>query len=339
MSNVAFGVFCRKHFASRDMYSLEKYKGLSSRHTCPNCGKSKVFVRYVDELGRYLSPLVGRCNRESKCGYHFKPKQFLKKNPTAIGEKNASTNPVRGKLRPVAVMHDCIEKHYLIDSLRNYERNAFVQFLHTLFPNNHCDVWRAVNDYLIGTTENGKTIFWQVDAKREIRTGKIIEYDSVTGKRVKHASPNWVHAVLKKSGRLKSDFELKQCFFGEHLLRLSPFRPIAIVEAEKSAIIASICKSTFPDFVWLACGGKSNLNTARLARLGSSRQIILYPDADGYTRWEKIASDARSTGLSVKVSTLIKKLATDAEKDNGNDIADYLISQQLKTNSLASVFF
>jgi rubredoxin len=62
--------------------TLEKYKGLGSRHTCPACGAKKVFVRYVDtETGRYLADHVGRCNRESNCGYHFKPKDYFAENP------------------------------------------------------------------------------------------------------------------------------------------------------------------------------------------------------------------------------------------------------------------
>jgi hypothetical protein len=62
---------------SKDMFELEKYHGTKSRHTCPNCGTPKSFVRYLNERSKYLSPEVGRCNRESKCGYHYKPKDFL----------------------------------------------------------------------------------------------------------------------------------------------------------------------------------------------------------------------------------------------------------------------
>lgn len=47
-------------------FSLEKYRGTSSRHICPNCGK-KEFVRYVNnETEEYLEEYVGKCNRIEK---------------------------------------------------------------------------------------------------------------------------------------------------------------------------------------------------------------------------------------------------------------------------------
>ena len=65
------------------MNQLETYRGTKSRHTCPACNSKGVFVRYVGDGGEYLSFDVGRCNRESKCGYHKKPKQFFLDNPQA----------------------------------------------------------------------------------------------------------------------------------------------------------------------------------------------------------------------------------------------------------------
>ena len=41
-------------------YSLQKYKGTSTRHTCPNCGDRHSFAYYVDESGTPLHPSVGR---------------------------------------------------------------------------------------------------------------------------------------------------------------------------------------------------------------------------------------------------------------------------------------
>jgi hypothetical protein len=207
-----------------------------------------------------------------------------------------------------------------------------VKFLFLLFHLDPGVVSKAVEDYLIGTTATGGTIFWQVDPKRRIRTGKIICYDPVTGKRKKNLSPSWIHAEMRKAGLLKQEFQLEQCFFGEHLLAKFPNLPIAIVESEKSAVIGSICKGAFPDRVWLACGGKSNLNSERLARLGKNRKIILYPDADGFEKWQRIAADARRRGQAVVVSDLIEKRATAQEKAAGYDLADYLIREQKPRN-------
>ena len=46
-------------------YSLQKYKGTATRHTCPKCGDRHSFVYYVDENNVPLHPSVGRCNHES----------------------------------------------------------------------------------------------------------------------------------------------------------------------------------------------------------------------------------------------------------------------------------
>lgn len=62
-------------------YSLQKYKGTSTRHTCPNCGDRRSFAYYVDESGTPLHPSVGRCNHESGCGYHYTPKQYFHDHP------------------------------------------------------------------------------------------------------------------------------------------------------------------------------------------------------------------------------------------------------------------
>jgi len=81
----------------------------------------------------------------------------------------------------------------------------------------------------------------------------------------------------------------------------------------------------------LAAGSKQGLNVERLKRFGSHK-ILLYPDADGFTLWQKIAVDARKQGLTVEVSDLIETRATVEQKENGYDLADYLIEQQRQIN-------
>jgi hypothetical protein len=59
------------------MYNLQKYNGISSRYTCPHCGRKRCFTLYVDEDGDPLHESVGRCDHESSCGYHYTPKQHF----------------------------------------------------------------------------------------------------------------------------------------------------------------------------------------------------------------------------------------------------------------------
>ncbi len=320
------------------MYPYQLEKG-ANKFTCPSCGTAKKFRRVIElATGQYLPDYVGVCDRSNSCGYEYTWKQYLADNPTLQnvrkmsvssriakhGSLNKNGSQAFAEARLLTKTPDFIPNDRLLESLSNYERNAFVQFLLGLFPNDAGDVWQAVREYLISTGPDGKTIFWQIDQKQRIRTGKAFVYDRATGKRIKRIKPFFVHP---------KGFNLEQCFFGEHLLAKYPGRPVAFVESEKTAILGSICKGVFTtDLIWLACGGKSNFKAESLKRLGRDRKILIYPDADGFEKWQAIASEARSKGLTVQVSDLIERLAKDAEKANGWDLADYLIREQMAIN-------
>ena len=64
-------------------YQLEKYRGRSTRHVCPQCGRKSVFTRYIDTENNntYINDNVGECNRLDKCGYHYTPHQYFTDNP------------------------------------------------------------------------------------------------------------------------------------------------------------------------------------------------------------------------------------------------------------------
>ncbi len=327
---------------------LEKYHGSGSRHNCPACGRGKKFTRYIDtETGRYIADNVGRCDRETSCGYHYTPKQYQADNPGAsnvrkmsvfervslpgLNGKNGLERCYEGRLQPKKP--DYLKKAHLLETFTDYDQNAFVQFLLGLFPYTSEDVNHAVKDYRIGT-KDGYTCFPIISKSGYVCKAKLMKFDPATGKRLKEDySISSLQSKLIKAGDLKEDFETdKDVFFGEHLLPKYDGLPIAIVEAEKSAVIASICNGVFPDMVWLASGSKQWLKRERLARLGCDRTIILYPDADAFELWQSIASQARAIGLTVNVSNLIEKRATDAEKANGSDLADYLICDQTAIN-------
>jgi hypothetical protein len=321
------------------MYQFELEKG-SQKYHCPACSQ-KWLVRYVrSNTNEHLASDVGRCDRESKCGYHFTPKMYFVENPQAVaasqngrihGQAFINKNGSQAKYEAPTLTQktDYIEKRYLIASLQNYEQNAFVQFLLNLFPDCINEIETAIKNYRVGSTPDGKTIFWQIDQRMRIRTGKIIAYDANTGKRIKSVYPNWIHSELKKYKKVRNDFNLKQCFFGEHLLRNASNKPVCIVEAEKTAVIASIC---YPEFIWLAIGSKQSLKFERIKQIGRNRKVILYPDADGFDVWNKTANTARTNGFDVIISNLINTFASDKERSEQVDLADYLINEQTEIN-------
>ncbi len=144
---------------------------------------------------------------------------------------------------------------------------------------------------------------------------------------------------MKEYGREKGIHKaVYHAWGGTDTARLAkyPGRSVAVVEAEKTAIIASICKGVFPELVWLACGGLSNLKVGNLSRIAKGRKLLLYPDANGFEKWQSVAVEARKLGVAIKVSDLIERLSTNDQKCEGLDLADYLIFEQRRRNDLTN---
>ena len=204
--------------------------------------------------------------------------------------------------------------------------STFVKFLCGLFDRytlKSPTISRLGELYAIGATKDMEIIYWQIDINGKVRTGKIMKYGE-DGHRIKNGNGvNWIHAKMKKDGLLSDDWELTQCLFGEHLLNLSKNKDkvVAIVESEKSALIGAAC---FPQYVWLATGGKSQLSIDKMKVL-SGRTVIMFPDADGFKEWTEKAKEF--TFCKVTVSDVLEKNATDEEKANKIDISDWLIKQ------------
>ena len=159
---------------------------------------------------------------------------------------------------------------------------------------------------------------------RNVRSSKIISYNQIESltthtktdcKRDKSIMPSWVDKAL----RLEI-FILSQCFFGEYLLT-DESKTVAVVESEKSAVIASIFQ---PQFIWIACGGKEGLGTSKIQIL-KGRNVILFPDLNGFDKWSEKANEISLIAKSVTVSPILEDIATDAEREKGLDIADYFL--------------
>ena len=199
--------------------------------------------------------------------------------------------------------------------------NNFVKFLIDLLGVEVAS--ELVSRYFIATSKhwNGATVFWQIDVQGKVRTGKIMLYSPTTGKRVKNLElpVYWVHKVLKQP-----EFELKQCLFGEHLL-IEKTKPVAIVESEKTAVIASVY---LPQFIWVAVGSLTNLN-AEMCSILKGRTVTLFPDLNGFDKWSSKAKELSHLALFT-VSNLLERKANEAERKQGFDLADYLIKFNYK---------
>ena len=183
--------------------------------------------------------------------------------------------------------------------------------------------------YRIGTSSKwgGAAVFWQIDINGQVRTGKVMCYNAETGHRVKgpQAFVSWAHSELKLH-----DFRLKQCLFGEHLLKNSS-SPVMLVESEKTAVVMS---HFIPDYIWLATGGKNGCFNSEAMQVLKGREVTLIPDLGATEQWN--AKSALLSGIckKVTVSDILERTATEEQRSQGLDIADFFLFSPSKRQIL-----
>jgi len=301
-------------------YILEPYKGPRTRHTCPNCNR-KELTRYINtETGKHLASYVGKCNRENKCKYHYTPKQYFRNNPQEQGKDSELWKTTYKPPKPIQYLpREVMEK-----SLQRYEQNNFIKFLVKLFGREKA--FNLARTYKLGTSkqwenDNGlSVVFWQVDREENIRQAKVMAYHPETGRRLK----NGVKVMFMGKKILKdNDTNLKQCFFGEHLINQDEGKPVALVESEKTAVIMA---GFMPKVIWIATGGKhgAKWTDKEVYQALEGRQVILYPDLGAFDEWKEKAK-ILITVCHYQVNDRLERAAIGNDIQEGYDIADYLI--------------
>ena len=89
-------------------------------------------------------------------------------------------------------------------------------WLRTKFPREQVDA--ALKRYHVGGTPDGATLWWQIDEQGRVHTGKAMQYNPLTGHRVKEQGfpVNWAHR-MRLYGE-PTDLIVPQCLFGLHLI-------------------------------------------------------------------------------------------------------------------------
>ena len=100
-----------------------------------------------------------------------------------------------------------------------------------------------------------------------------------------------------------------------------PDRTVFLVESKKSAVIAA---HYIPDVLWLATGGKNGCFNVRTVESLRGRDVILLPDLGATDAWLEKLPMLRPVCQSVAVSTLLEDMATDEQRSQGLDVADFL---------------
>ena len=168
----------------------------SKKFNCPQCNKKR-FVKYIEaETGHYAESQYGRCDRETSCGYIQYPN-----NNSIVNYEYVVAKPIKPSY---------IDKEILQKTLTKYEINPLITYLYSHYGEDEVNV--TIDKYQVGTSNqfNNSTVFWQMDNTGNIRSGKIMAYDTSTGKRRKNKDEkpllHWAHSVLKIP-----NYNLKQC--------------------------------------------------------------------------------------------------------------------------------
>lgn len=314
-------------------YHLAKYAGKSSRLPCPVCGRNFCFSPYVDDEGNVLDETVGRCDHESSCGYHLTPGQYFQQHPEARprGEdwrqapdwmkrrEYKQRRLVIPRPQPTQQTNICtLPSEIVAKTLRNAPKSTLLQFLETIFDATTVERLRA--DFCLGVTKDRSVIYYQIDQDGRYRAGKIMQYDPVSGHRIKDTGipVDWVHARLMKQGILRENWTVSQCLFGENQLLKNPDAIVCLVESEKTALIGSgFC----PQYLWLATGGKTQLGTKLNVLQG--RKILVFPDIDAHDAW--VEAFAKMPYLNATFSDILQQECTQEDRVAKIDIADWLL--------------
>lgn len=325
-------------------YILEPYKpGGSNRYECPFCHKKKCFTRFVNTLtGEYVGETCGRCDHENSCGGGLTPTQYYKENYIArndtpplsscakLGAKQ-SASPIVVKAQKTDIekldpVKFSIDFGYVESSFS--ENSMFTQWVKKILSP---EEFKHVNYiYQLGATRHGAVIFWQIDKEGRVRTGKAMFYQS-NGHRVHqddfanfkrehriegvNSTTYYIHTKLMREKVVPEDWQLHQCFFGEHLLPYNPDADVCLVESEKTAILFA---AKYPKRIWLATGGCKQINEEKMKPL-QGRRIYVYPDSGEYENWKNKMKE-----LGVTNCTVVKDLE---RYPKNTDIADVLLDE------------
>lgn len=272
----------------------------------------------------------------------------------------ATPTPPPAPVPPSLLDNNNIDETYLTPPL--YQNSLFKALLRKLdgyISEEHLTA--AFNDYHVGTqpTVPYSPVFLQIDSCGQIRTGKIMGYDTDAHR---NGKIQWLHKQAGGSGT----YELRQCLFGSHLTMTLPDLTTALMpsgrnrwithddvrlkagviwlfESEKTALMVRALAHKMGE-TWIlpmATGGCGGLNPTpeRLADPWSNlqilrgRSVVLFPDNGKYDEWSAHAEALRTICRGVRVTDIMENVYKQytVTPDNtywlrrGDDLGDLLM--------------
>jgi hypothetical protein len=198
------------------------------------------------------------------------------------------------------------------------DNNNFSKYLESFFSRKQ--IFDAEQKLMIFSTNdfyNKSICYPYINQKEEVTGIKIMAYDNNGNRRRNkkgNGVVNWMHTI-NKIENWTNDF----CLFGLHQLNDRYEKSVHIVESEKTAFIMTIVK---PEFIWLASGGLTFLNKAKLNPL-KDLKIILHPDrGKSFEIWSDYAKQWND--FNIIVSRITEDNPFIADK---GDLADYYLQK------------
>lgn len=239
-----------------------------------------------------------------------------------------------------------LQLHYKLSTDDNVRlRNGLSTLLVSLYGQVADDHLRAWD---VGTDGIGNCVFWYRNVDNVLQSAKIVPYDETTGKRKKGLYSPIFWKDKDKTRHVDNLFGIVTGTNADESLRIvsyasdkgyrvplygsqfigatSPDVPVLLVEAEKTAVIASMF---LQPFVVVATGGAGALTKER-AQILAGRDVYVILDADdaGRNSTDKTVETLRDVGarpvVRVDGRLLVDYLLPDADK--GFDIADYYLA-------------
>lgn len=204
--------------------------------------------------------------------------------------------------------------------------NLFI-YLVAKFPKHEDVIRKTFWAYRVGFSAKERingcsacSTFPSIDVSGNVHKIKIIPFPGNDHHRIKDKV-----SVRPFDMRTIQGENVEGCYFGSHLVSERPNDPVALVESEKTALVASIF---YPQFVWVATQGKGYLDKKR-AEFLKGRVLLLFPDRDALEDsekgkgWVTRAEELRAAGHSVLiVDDLLKRCPATST----TDICDIIIS-------------
>jgi hypothetical protein len=282
-----------------------------ARFRCFSCGKSGDVFDLIGEIERIPD-------------FRDRARRAVELFEIDGSMRPATAAPVRREPKPEPEP-SFIPDEVMRASFNHYDQNNFALWLCGVFGEPKS--LELALAYGLGTSKHwpGACVFWQIEGTGRIRRGKVMLYNSETGRRVKEPGNMvaGVHWLLKMSDR-----QPEPCLFGLHLAAADRGMPVAVVESEKSAIIGA---GFVPAFIWMATGGKGSLNRKMLEPL-QGRRVVLFPDLGAFGDWTEKAKACPG----VEVSDILERRATAEDRAAGLDVADFLMREAFDNQTKAT---